>query len=319
MADIAHEAGLLPDETVLTAASKLFIHLWHSAWEHAPQTAGGDADALHDMRVSLRRLRSALQNLEGERATPLIDARVRREFAKQRKSLGKLGDALGAVRDHDVLGDYLREYAEKKLKKSLADLAGLAQLDEYLKVEREAAFGPMVKKINRALKPAKQREEFARWALGLPGIETPPMTLQEARAIILPQRIDDVYAHAFALADDNDAEGHHEFRKSLRRLRYALETLSVCFPENTKSMLKKLVKAQDILGEMQDREVLHQTALRAYGIKATTEKALDEILPPDIAVFLLFGDDRRRHLLEEARAFWQKNQSGGLFDELRAL
>jgi CHAD domain-containing protein len=67
MADLATEAGLRADDEILHAAGKLFTYLWDTAWQHSSATAGGDADALHDMRVAIRRLRSALQNFEGPR------------------------------------------------------------------------------------------------------------------------------------------------------------------------------------------------------------------------------------------------------------
>jgi hypothetical protein len=44
-----------------------------------------------------------------------------------------MGDALGRVRDYDVLTDYINEYATKRLKKPVADSAGLAQFDDFCK------------------------------------------------------------------------------------------------------------------------------------------------------------------------------------------
>jgi CHAD domain-containing protein len=323
MAELSVEAGLSPDEPILEATSKLFAYLWNVAWSHAPGTASGDADALHDMRVALRRLRSALQNFEGTSGEPLISGRVRHEFAAERKLIGKIGDLLGAVRDHDVLDDYLKDYAKIK-NTNLAVCPGLTHFERYLQTERAQHFAPMVKRINKALAPGRAREEFARWALGLPGIiGTSDLTLRQAAAIIIPQRVDDVYAHAFALADGADAEGHHEFRKTLRRLRYALETLGVCFEEATKVHIKKLVAMQDALGEMQDREVLHITAMQAFPQRAATgadgAATAEDAFPADVAAFIRFGEMRRRRLLGEARAFWKEHESGGVFDDIRAL
>jgi len=315
MADLSRDAKLAPDEPLLQSTSKLFFYLWNQAWNHASGTASGDADALHDMRVNLRRLRSALQNFEGAADAPLINNRVRREFSIERKTLGKLGDFLGTVRDHDVLDDYLKSYAKDRLKIPVADSPGLAHFERYLQTERAQSFAPMVKKLNRAQEPGKAREQFARWALGLPGIAAPPLSLIEASRIILPQRLDDVRALSHALADGADGEGHHEFRKSLRRLRYALETLGVCFEGSLKAPLKTLVEIQDILGEMQDREVLALKAREAFGDSSSDSSAE---LPPDIVAFLNSGEMRRRRLLGTARTWWT-NHEHGVLDEISAL
>ena len=299
MADLSVEAKLNPDMSLLKANARLFHYLWQSMWNESAGTTGGDADALHDMRVALRRLRSALQNFEGERDAPLQQKRVAREYAKWRKKLGKLGDDLGYVRDHDVLDEYLQNYAKQELK--LAALpAGLDQFEQYLQCERASHFAPMVKRINRAAKPRSTREQFDRWALGLPGIDAPAPTLREAAHLILRARLDDVFALAPGLAQDDDVEQHHDFRKSLRRLRYALESLGVCFETPLKPMVKELVAAQDVLGEMQDRSVLAATAQRAFA----------NDLPEDVRTFLQFGEARRQQLLVEARAWWKTGEAG---------
>ena len=187
MADLALEAGLQRDDAALSGASKLFVHLWSVAWSHAPGTLAGDADALHDMRVAIRRLRSALQNFEGSKETPLLGSRLRGELAAQRKKLSKLGDALGAVRDYDVLDEYLRDYATTQLASMVAESPGLAHFERYFQDERATAFAPMTKRIHRAQEEGALREQFARFALGLPaaslGAENDadaPLSLREA-------------------------------------------------------------------------------------------------------------------------------------------
>lgn len=319
MADLSLEAKLTPEDPILVATSKLFSYLWDKVWQHASDTGAGDAEGLHDMRVAIRRLRSALQNFEGTAAEPLISKRLYKEFSAERKQLGKVGDLLGAVRDHDVLDEYLKEYAKSQLKIDIAQSEGLAQFERYLQTERAEAFAPMVKRINRAQEPQKLREEFGRWALGLPAINVAPLTLGDAARIIIPQRIQDVHDHSPALLDGADAEGHHEFRKSLRRLRYALETLGVCFPGPLKGHVKTLVQAQDLLGEMQDRDVLRDIAHQAFPASATDDGTEAAQLPTDIAEFVRWGEMRRRRLLGQVRQWWSKHQDGGVLTELQEL
>ena len=59
-----------------------------------------DIEALHDMRVGSRRLRAGLSVF-----APVFPPR---EFRALNREVGRITDALGAVRDLDVQGDYLR-------------------------------------------------------------------------------------------------------------------------------------------------------------------------------------------------------------------
>jgi CHAD domain-containing protein len=275
------------------------------------------------MRVAIRRLRSALQNFEGTREAPLLSSSLRREFATQRKTLNKLGDALGRVRDFDVLDDYLREYAKHKLGKKVTQSSGLAAFERYLQNERADAFAPMVKKINRGREEGKSREQLARWALSLPAAAAPTLTLHEAAHQILPQRLAEVAFYAEVLEDPANIEGHHELRKSLKRLRYSLEFFAPCWNEPVKPFLKTLALLQDQLGEMNDRAVLREVAEEAFHLDAPVEgeaESSTHIPPPaDLVQFLKHGEHRKRYLLGRVRTLWKAQVDAGFFDKLAAL
>ncbi len=221
MANIAKDAKLKGTENLLEGARKLLRHLWEVAWQNAPGTLSGDADALHDMRVAVRRMRSALQNFEGEKEDAFVSPHLRREMKNWRKELGQLGDALGAVRDYDVLNEYLDDYAKTRLRAEIEDDSGLAELRRHFLNERAAAFAKMVKRINKATRPQALREEFSRYILGLPAASGPNLPLSEVIQAIMPQRRDEVLLHVPALENPHDEIGQHELRKSLKRLRYA--------------------------------------------------------------------------------------------------
>ncbi len=309
MADIAQDAQISPDESAVSGASKLFFHLWNAAWQHGEGTASGDADALHDMRVDLRRLRTAMSNFEGPKTAPLLSKALRLEIRGARAEIGKMGDKLGAVRDFDVLEDYVRGYAKKQLQTPVEEVPGLLSLLHSLQEERADAFKLMVKALKRAQKEDGLREEFGRWALGLPAAKVEPMAYRDAAKIILPRRLDEVFSHEGSLHEEAHPEEKHELRKSLRRVRYTLETMSVCFPKPIKPMVKKLVEMQDVLGEIQDREVLKATTTRLFGSK----------MPADVAEFNAHGTRREEELLGEVRGLWKKAEAGRLWLDLRAF
>jgi len=302
MADIGSDAGLSREDNALSGASKLFSHLWNEAWQNADKTLGGDADALHDFRVALRRLRTALQNFEGDKHAPLLSSPLRSALKEWRAQIGKLGDKLGAVRDFDVLGDYVHDFDKE-------GSDGLREFEEILKHEREDCFTPMTRKIERANEPGKLREQFARWSLGLPGVfSLSEVALEPLAKQVLKARVEESVALGSSL-QNGDEEAQHELRRTLRRVRYTLETFSPCFDKQIKKPVKQLVELQDLLGEMQDRTVLQEWLDKSFGKHA----------PDDVKSFSEHGIKRREELLEEVRALWIKREQSGLWENLRSF
>jgi CHAD domain-containing protein len=91
--------------------------------------AGLNADAVHDARVAIRRLRSHLRTFE-----PLFDAGWSREL---RSCLRWLGDAFGAARDGDVLLDDVVRYAQAL---PAADRRDLGPTIELLRARRDQRY-----------------------------------------------------------------------------------------------------------------------------------------------------------------------------------
>ena len=145
--------------------------------------------------------------------------------------------------------------------------------------------------------------------MGLPAAQAAAISVTTAAKVILPRRLDEVKEYADSLAPDADVEAQHELRRSLRRVRYTLETLSVCFAQPVKPFVKQLVEMQDLLGEMQDRTVLDEATHRCFG----------HTLPDDVARFNEHGVRRRRYLLGRVRSAWAKAEKDGFWDELRAF
>ena len=309
MADIAKDALLTPDERALEGASQLFSYLWNGAWQYGHDTASGDADALHDMRVNLRRLRTAMQNFEGPKTAPILSLPLRGELRAQSARVAKLGDALGKVRDFDVLGEYVASYAKKKLGADVKSVDGLDKFVHYLQLQRARAFTPMIKRVGRAQQTGELREQFARWSLGLSAADGTDATLQTVAKIILPRRLGEVEAHTWALEPDAHPEARHDLRKAIRRVRYTLETLSVCFEADVKPYVAKLVDLQDLLGEMQDHEVIAQTCAQCFGKSE----------PKSIVAFNAHGARRISQLLSLVRTKWDETNKAQFWEELKGL
>jgi CHAD domain-containing protein len=97
--------GITPASTYRDAAGRTILTRWREMMSYRDGTlAGEDIEELHDMRVSSRRLRAAMDAFAG--AFP--DASFRRNL----KVVKRVTDTLGAARDLDVAIEHLRELAE---------------------------------------------------------------------------------------------------------------------------------------------------------------------------------------------------------------
>jgi len=213
----------------------------------------------------------------------------------------------------------------------------LATFQRHLQNERAQMFAPMVKKINKAREDGALQERIARWILSVPAATAPAMTLSDAAHRILPVRLAEVQFYSEVLDDAQNIEGHHELRKSLKRLRYTLEFFAPCWSEEVKPHIKTISGLQDLLGEMNDRAVLQEVAENVFHFHApdslTSSTQSDEIqpeivkikepktlpAPPDIVSFVKHGNSRKRYLLGRVRAQWNTLKTDGFLEKLASL
>lgn len=92
--------GATPDTPFIRFLRRLILARHDEMMAHYEPAIGGDPDAIHDMRVGSRRLRATLLLGRGI-FTP------RRRFKRLARSIRDLTNALGNVRDMDVLRFYL--------------------------------------------------------------------------------------------------------------------------------------------------------------------------------------------------------------------
>jgi CHAD domain-containing protein len=256
-----------------------YLRAQREALRHYDPMVRQDApDAVHQMRVAARRLRSTLQAygrlVERDRASSLTDELkwVAGELAEARDTevmakrftamLNQLPDEalLGPV--HAQIGrEFTRRYVEAR-RRALTALntprygALLAALDWLL------ADPPLTK---RALRPAKRE---------LPG-SILRLYRRTGRAMAQAQALPHGQARDVAL---------HDTRKAAKRLRYALEAAEPAVDKPAARLRKRLEAVQDLLGEHQDavvaRPVLRDLAVHAqrdcgngftYGVLYATE------------------------------------------------
>lgn len=288
--DAREWAGPAPESATATAEdppqlvrAALELRLGAMLRHEAGTRSGEDPEDLHQMRVSVRRMRAVLRA-----ARPLL---ARRWADKLRAELGWLGRALGPVRDLDVLLMRLREVAARFETGQQADAE---QLFSALQEERAAARSELL----RAL--ASERYAALVERLERAVAEPVPVAVQERQVTLvsLVRKEFDRLGAAVAAAGDQPAdEMLHELRIDGKRLRYTAELGAPVLGEQARELLRACAAMQDVLGDHQDACVAQQrvTALLAgVGSAATIGVAF-------VAGRLFEREEVRR---TETRAAW---------------
>jgi inorganic triphosphatase YgiF len=227
---------------------------------------GDDPEGVHDVRVAVRRLRSALALLED---APEFDAD---DLKRWRKRLKNLAAALGAVRDLDVQLGRLSAYRDAHLE--LYD--GLQPIWDEMTHERDQARGEMLDALdNDKIRDAlRTLHGFATEQADERSDEEPILVRHFAGGAVW-RRYEGVLRYE-CQSPTESAPVLHEIRIACKRQRYALEMFAHAFGSKVDPLIALLVTMQDCLGAHQDcvvargylersqAEVSDQRALTAY-------------------------------------------------------
>jgi len=226
-----------------------------------------DPENLHQMRVSMRRLRSVVTGF----APALILPRGGRE-----DKIGKIGKILGTLRDLDVLQETLETLYYPQLPKGEKKL--LKQALIFLKTQRKFAL-KNVKKIIKSDSYKKFKKAYFSWLENpnfkpianlsiypiLPDLLLPQLSKFflhpgwllgikiEAENIKFPDKID---AQTVENILNNEGTILHDLRKEAKRSRYNMELFTHFYGEGYQKYVVKIKTIQTILGDMQDCYVL---------------------------------------------------------------
>ena len=126
--------GISPDETLESCARRIIVSYFRQMMSYKEGAKDGtDIEFVHDMRVTSRRLRAAMDNF--------ADCFREKPFKKHYKRVKSITQAMGSVRDLDVL---IARFQREVHTLSEMEQAGIRRLIEYLRHEREAARKPML-------------------------------------------------------------------------------------------------------------------------------------------------------------------------------
>ncbi|MDG4868641.1 CHAD domain-containing protein [Guyparkeria sp. 1SP6A2] len=190
--------------------------VFRKAWEHYRQAAEDDPEALHDLRVELRRLRVWLTL-----SRDVIETRK-----STRRRLKALAHASSPARDREVM----------------LDLLGLAAQD--------ATAGPVAERL-MALTAVRQPADAERLVFDVkPGLKPRPRKDTAPFAEWFGEQLKRMTA-AMDQELSRGVEGAHTARIQIKHLRYLVEPMSEPFSEAA-PMIKDFKAAQDHLGDLHD-------------------------------------------------------------------
>ena len=219
--------------------------------EIAPSARDGEVRGVHKVRVLCRRLRSELRAFRD-----LVERDWRERLEAELKWLG---NALGDVRDLDVLKQHLQAAAAGAEEEDRVDLTEpLQPLFAWLDQRREGA--------TKAMRQALASERFARLTAALQeAIDAPPLRKRARKPCrrVLPPLADATWRRlrkdARALGRRSPDERFHDVRKRAKRARYTAEcvapTLKRSAEKRAKVFIRSIKSVQDVLGEHQDMTI----------------------------------------------------------------
>ena len=242
--------GITPEDLISEAAHKI-IHYHFNAMlrNEAGSYSGTDVEAVHDMRVAIRRMRSAFEVLND-----VFKPKVINRYAKE---LRKLAKVLGRVRDTDVFIEKTLTYLESIPEDTRSRLDPLLEkwsgkhdvnhqhLTSYLDSERYKIFKLKIDRFLQTLGNGVRKSLISQMV---------PKTVSHLAPTIIYAQMATVRAFD-PLIQGAAIETLHELRIEFKKLRYTIEFFKEVLGEESKSVIQEIKKIQDHLGDLNDADI----------------------------------------------------------------
>lgn len=300
---VRKKVDLKPTDSLAEAGRKVLGFHFARMLKHEPGTRRGkDIEALHDMRVSTRRLRAAFRVFEAgfskKAIAPLLDG------------LRATGQALGPVRDYDVFMEKLEHYQETLPE---VERANLQPLFDAWTAKRRSAREQMLTYLD-SKKYFKFKQNFLEFVktegLGAKRIPTGKEPVPYQLCHVATSLIYDSYAHVRAYEPGLDSapiETLHQLRITFKRFRYTIEYLQEVLGQEAKAVIEETKAMQDHLGSLQDADVatgILQKFLGEWEQHQPTLPLAERRSPAQIVAYLNHQLNQRHQLLTTFPAAW---------------
>jgi CHAD domain-containing protein len=254
---------LAPRMPAAVAMATVLSALFDTLLVNVPGTVRDlDTEFLHDLRVAVRRTRSALK-LTGDVLPAGMAARFRPEFKW-------LGDLTTPTRDLDV---YLLAYPDMAARLIAATADELQPFRAHLERSRAAAH----RQLARGLRSARFARLSRDWPDAVAGAAARPGAARLSAARLAAGRIGRAHRRVLrdgrAITPASPPESLHELRKRCKELRYLLEFFGSLYdPGEHWRAVRELKALQDCLGEFQDTQVQREE-IRDFAAQMMVQRA----------------------------------------------
>jgi len=259
----------LPGQAALRADDAFVVSAYRVLREHfglfleneAGTRLGENPDCLHDMRVASRRVREALKLFAG--------VLPQRRVEVLRRDLGRIGRALGRVRDLDV---YRERFHELAATLDVKYAVVLTRIEVILRDKRDRARRAMLRALD-SRRYAAFVGRFGRFLDAGPPKSAGAGPARKRTAVVAPLMIEKRLKKALREGRRADANSSalalHALRKHLKQLRYACEFFADMYGPEARRFAATVRGLQDILGAHQDAVVAQDMLGRlAEGVRA---------------------------------------------------
>jgi CHAD domain-containing protein len=268
---VAASASLkpLPKPTPKLRPPKLGLRNWmHRVLEECDRaSAGFDVEAVHDLRVALRRCRSLADGLRAIDPDP--------SWKEMKKAGKKLFEALGDLRDMQVVQEWIEKLSDAKPRQTADPTGEFASGDhdpsEHFSGEEvlgDAVAAKLFDYVQRREVECKQhafkdlnqfdRKQWRHWSRTLPQRAA---RVRPGSAVYVHLALEkwtaayDLHKHALRSPSQTAL---HQLRIGIKRFRYTVENF---LPKQHANWGDDLKELQDLLGEVHDLDVLWATAI----------------------------------------------------------
>jgi len=225
-----------------------------------------DIEGVHQMRVAIRRLRSALRDF-----SPLMKSQL---LNRSRKELKRLADTLGNARDQDVALAALeklrdrakREKIKQEIEKKLEKRRNVreATQHELEKILNESSLNGLKEDFSKAIDDAVRKNK-----------KLSELTAREAGREVISNGLQEFCDLSASLYDPFNCEKLHELRISAKRLRYAIELFTICWGEQISPFAKEITEMQTALGELHDSDIWIENLSRRLSKEKGKKRSAD--------------------------------------------
>ena len=279
---------------------------------------GQDIEYIHRMRVASRRLRSALPIFAGCFSV--------RKISVWTKEVKQITRALGIARDTDVQIDLLKQILTslpaanmqngvRRLLLRLSQQRMKLQSKVLLAVDELTGSGILADMTNQF------NESLAQFPEALPNTGS----LYQLGFDSLNLRLDEFLAYEQSIYSPERITELHAMRIASKRLRYEMEIFAPLYPEELKSYMQAIRKAQETLGNVHDCDVWAITlpqfmekerrrSLKFYGSQQPYNRLIHG--------FQYFQQNREKARKDQYEMFledWQKWKTLGLWEEFTSV